>query len=154
MTKKVLLEFRKNPKKEWKNKKQIVMRKTENLLFAALLAIGLTACSSNNGSDSPSSNEMVMHVQLHPDTWTYISLSKGTTVGTSELGDAETDKLWYDRTDWDVALCNGAIRTNGGTSGKGKGAIMSMPQSFDNVAPSAITSFHADVDTVTIAIQK
>lgn len=128
------------------------MRKTDNLLFAALVAmsIGLTACSSNNGGDSPSSNERVMRVQLHPDTWTYISLGNGTTVGTSNLGDTEADKSWHDRTDWDVALCNGAIRTNGGTSGKGQGAIMSTPQSFDNVDPSAITSLHADADTVTV----
>lgn len=114
------------------------------------MIIGLTACSVNNGGDSLSSNEKVMHVQLQPNTWTYISLAKGATVGTSNLGDIEADKYWHDRTDWDVALCNGAIRTNGGTSGKGQGSIMSTPQNFDNVAPSAITSLHADADTVTI----
>ena len=70
------------------------MRKRDNLFFATLLAIGLTACSTNNGGDSPSSNEKVMHVQ--------------------------------------------------------QGSIMSTPQSFDNVDPSAITSLHADADTVTI----
>ena len=94
------------------------MRKRNNLFFATLLAISLTACSTNNGGESPSSNERVMHVQLQPNTWTYISLDKGATVGTSNLGDIEADKSWHDRTDWDVALCNGAIRTNGGTSGK------------------------------------
>ena len=125
------------------------MRKRNNLFFATLLAISLTACSTNNGGESPSS-ERVMHVQLQPNTWTYISLDKGATVGTSNLGDIEADKSWHDRTDWDVALCNGAIRTNGGTSGKGQGAIMSTPQNFDNVDPSAITSLHADADTVTI----
>lgn len=126
------------------------MRKRDNLFFATLLAIGLTACNANNGGDSPLSNEKVMHVQLQPNTWTYISLAKGATIGTSNLGDTEADKSWHDRTDWDVALCNGAIRTNGGTSGKGQGSIMSTPQNFDNVDPSAITSLHADADTVTI----
>ena len=126
------------------------MRKRNNLFFATLLAISLTACSTNNGGESPSSNERVMHVQLQPNTWTYISLDKGATVGTSNLGDIEADKSWHDRTDWDVALCNGAIRTNGGTSGKGQGAIMSTPQNFDNVDQAAITSLHADADTVTI----
>ena len=127
------------------------MIKTYKWLFAALLAVGLTSCGGDNGGDSPSSTDRVMSVRLRPDTWTYISLAKGTTVGTSDLGDTDADKAWHDRTDWDVALCNGAIRTNGGTSGKGQGAIMSTPQSFDNVDPSAITSLHADVDTVTVS---
>ena len=122
-------------------------------MFAALLVMGLTSCGGDEGGDSPSPADRVMHVQLRPDTWTYISLTKGVAVGTSDLGDTDADKAWHDRTDWDVALCNGAIRTNGGTSGKGQGAIMSTPQSFDNVDPSAITSLHADADTVTVARQ-
>ena len=71
------------------------MRKRNNLFFATLLAISLTACSTNNGGESPSSNEKVMHVQLQPNTWTYLSLAKGATVGTSNLGDIEADKSWH-----------------------------------------------------------
>ena len=119
-------------------------------MFSAAAAIMLASCSSNGGGDAPSANERVMHASLVPDTWTYISLASGQTVGTSSLGDDEADKAWHDRTDWDVALCNGAIRTNGGTSGKGQGAIMSSPQSFENVDPSAVSSFYADADTVTV----
>lgn len=122
--------------------------KLKNMTIAAL-ALALAACSDSSGNTT-SGTECVMSVLLHPDTWTYISLGDGKTVGTSDLGDDEADRSWHDRTDWDIALCNGIIRTNSGTSGRGQGGIMSSPQSFDNIVPSAVASLHADTDTVTV----
>ena len=58
-----------------------------------------------------------------PNRWTYVSLSAHEVVGSSSLGDTHEDALWMLRTDWDIAFCNGMIRTNSGSSGKGKGGI-------------------------------
>lgn len=57
------------------------------------------------------------------DSWTYYSLRERNQIGTSPYGDAHQDSVWYERTDWDFALCGKYIRTNGGTSGKGHGAL-------------------------------
>lgn len=57
------------------------------------------------------------------DCWTYYSLRERKQIGTSSFGDAHQDSVWYLRTDWDIALCGKYIRTNGGTSGRGQGAL-------------------------------
>lgn len=61
--------------------------------------------------------------QMLNGRWTYISLETGTVVGTSILGDEKEDAAWAVRNDWDIAICDSLIRTNGGTSGPGEGAI-------------------------------
>lgn len=124
------------------------MHKLKTIALVAM-AIALASCSSDSGGDAPSRVDL-LSIQLTPDTWTYISLNNGKTVGTSELGDEAADRLWRDRTDWDIALCNGVIRTNGGTSGRGQGAITSSPQSFESVDPSAVSTLQVDADTVTV----
>ncbi|MCD7711078.1 MAG: HmuY family protein [Porphyromonadaceae bacterium] len=50
----------------------------------------------------------------------------GSIIGRSKLGDATEDSLWYNRTDWDIALCSDMLRTNSGTSGVGKGGIQTV----------------------------
>lgn len=127
------------------------MRKMQKISKVFIWAISLLAIAScSDGGENSVSTANVMSVSILPDTWTYISLSDGKTVGTSDLGDIDAEKSWQKRTDWDVALCNGAIRTNSGTSGAGKGGIMSSPQEFDNLDASAVTSFYVDADTVTV----
>lgn len=78
-----------------------------------------------------------------PNRWTYVSLSAREVVGSSSLGDTHEDALWMLRTDWDIAFCNGMIRTNSGSSGKGKGGITWTPVDYDDVdnlrAPSYLT---------------
>lgn len=78
-----------------------------------------------------------------PNRWTYVSLSAREVVGSSSLGDTREDALWMMRTDWDIAFCNGMIRTNSGSSGKGKGGITWTPVDYDDVdnlrAPSYLT---------------
>ena len=105
------------------------MQKISTVFFWAISLLAIASCS-DGGEDAVSTD--------------------GKTVGTSDLGDIDAEKSWQKRTDWDVALCNGAIRTNSGTSGAGKGGIMSSPQEFDNLDASAVTSFYVDADTVTV----
>lgn len=70
---------------------------------------------------------------LSDDRWVYVSLETGAIVGDSPLGDAAGDAAWRVRSDWDVAFCGDLIRTNGGSSGSGRGSV----QRIDN------KSFHA-----------
>jgi len=135
-----------------KNNNMSNMQKISRVLVSVVSLLSLLSIAScgEGGGDSPASVANVMSVSIQPDTWTYISLSDGKTVGTSDLGDADAEKSWHNRTDWDIALCNGVIRTNSGTSGVGQGGIMSTPQGFDNVDASAVTSFNVDADTVTV----
>lgn len=71
--------------------------------------------------------------------WTYISLETGTVVGTGSLGDEESDAEWALRDDWDIAICDSLIRTNGGSSGIGHGALSAessaktVPDSYQEI---------------------
>lgn len=61
---------------------------------------------------------------LSSEHWTYFCFEKGEVVGTSEYGNEEQDALWADRLDWDFAICGKYLRTNSGTSGKGRGGVV------------------------------
>ena len=124
-------------------------------LATALLAALATACSpADDPSPSAPQAGHVMHIALKPDTWTYLSLRQGTTVGTSALADDEADTQWASRTDWDIALCNGHIRTNSGTSGHSQGGIAVSPADYDATVTTGPHAFHTDADTVHIARQQ
>lgn len=80
-----------------------------------------------------------------------VSLSAREVVGSSSLGDAREDALWMLRTDWDIAFCNGMIRTNSGSSGKGKGGITWTPVDYDDVDNLRAPSYQTDTrQTVTV----
>lgn len=86
-----------------------------------------------------------------PNRWTYVSLSAHVVVGSSSLGDAREDALWMMRTDWDIAFCNGMIRTNSGSSGKGKGGITWTPVDYDGIENLRAPSYQTDTrQTVTV----
>lgn len=86
-----------------------------------------------------------------PNRWTYVSLSAHEVVGSSSLGDTHEDALWMLRTDWDVAFCNGMIRTNSGSSGKGKGGITWTPVDYDDIENLRAPSYQTDTrQTVTV----
>lgn len=82
---------------------------------------------------SVSDEDRVMRIELQDNAWTYISLTEGKVVGTGKLGSEEDDSAWAARQDWDIALCNGAIRTNGGSSGQGKAAILEVTEPYETV---------------------
>ncbi len=92
-----------------------------------------------------------------PNRWTYVSLSAREVVGSSSLGDTREDALWMMRTDWDIAFCNGMIRTNSGSSGKGKGGITWTPVDYDDVdnlrAPSYLTDTRQTVTVKSVEIE-
>ena len=86
-----------------------------------------------------------------PNRWTYVSLSAHEVVGSSSLGDTHEDALWMLRTDWDIAFCNGMIRTNSGSSGKGKGGITWTPVDYDDIENLRAPSYQTDTrQTVTV----
>lgn len=86
-----------------------------------------------------------------PNRWTYVSLSGHEVVGSSSLGDTHEDALWMLRTDWDIAFCNGMIRTNSGSSGKGKGGITWIPVDYDDIDNLRAPSYQTDTrQTVTV----
>ena len=86
-----------------------------------------------------------------PNRWTYVSLSAHEVVGSSSLGDTREDALWMMRTDWDIAFCNGMIRTNSGSSGKGKGGITWTPVDYDGIENLRAPSYQTDTrQTVTV----
>lgn len=88
---------------------------------------------------------------LSDDQWVYISLETGNKVGTSPLGDAAQDAAWKARTDWDIALCGELVRTNGGTSGNGQGAIQQIPnKSFNALDQAPADGYTTDTDDIVI----
>ena len=87
-----------------------------------ILAISLMLVSCQEKVRQPAISGEVSFA-LSETEWTYFSFETGAVVGTSTYGDDAQDALWRDRTDWDIAFCGDLIRTNSGTSGRGKGGI-------------------------------
>lgn len=94
------------------------------IIVSALLMLSFTSCD-NSGKAEPEQVEGEVEFTARKGRWTYISLEKGEVVGTGVLGDEASDASWAARDDWDIAVCDSLIRTNGGTSGQGKGALSS-----------------------------
>ena len=100
------------------------MRSVPRLLSCALLAAALfplAACDGNKNHE-PELISGEIEISYMKGRWTYISLEDGRVVGTAVLGDEAADASWAARCDWDIAICDSLIRTNGGTSGPGQGA--------------------------------
>ena len=69
----------------------------------------------------------------------------------SPLGDAAQDAAWKARTDWDIALCGELIRTNGGTSGNGQGAVQRVQnKSFNALDQAPADGYTTDTDDIVI----
>ncbi len=119
-------------------------------IIILLITLALTAACSSEDS-SPILRQDDLQIQTQTDTWTYVSLESGKTVGTSALGDSVAETAWRQRTDWDVAFCNGMIRTNSGSSGAGKGGIVSIsPDNYDIVDLTIENEYMVDTDTTQI----
>lgn len=98
--------------------------KAFRIFFLALMLLPLASCQ-NNGKAEPEQIEGEVEFLFRKGQWTYISLESGEVVGTGVLGDETSDAAWAARDDWDIAVCDSLIRTNGGTSGIGKGELSS-----------------------------
>ena len=94
--------------------------KRSNLVILLIAVILSTACSQEGVEPATS---QVSTIPDTPGKWTYFSFSTNTAVGQAAVGDTVAERQWRDRMDWDLAVSNGLIKTNGGKSGKGRGAI-------------------------------
>ena len=114
------------------------------MLLPALLA---AACDDDaTRHDTPQVRELT--VPDLPDQWTYLSLHTGEVLGTCALADTLAQLQWAARTDWDLALCNGMIRTNSGASGMGNGGLLVSPSPFSAVHPADFDSLETDRSTL------
>lgn len=93
------------------------------IAIAALAALALASCQGNDKREAPVSGEVTLS-GLDDGRWTYFSVESGEPVGSSTFLSEEEDAEWADRDNWDFAICGNYLKTNGGTSGKGAGALM------------------------------
>lgn len=89
-------------------------------LTTTVLLLGMAACAKDNYTPAESG---VMTIPDQPGLWTYFSFRSGKVVGQAAVTDSAANKQWSERLDWDIAVSDGLIRTHGGASGQGLGAI-------------------------------
>ena len=95
------------------------MKKTILLSLAALMTLLLCAsCKSDKNEPKPATKKIVVDASDYTK-WVYINFDKGEVVNVST---PETDLSW------DLGLHRYDFKTNGGTSGKGKGAAARTTQ--------------------------
>lgn len=94
---------------------------TISQLLIAILLLGVTASCAKDSYTPTASG--VATIPDQPGLWTYFSFRTGKVVGQAAVTDSAANKQWSERLDWDIAVSDGLVRTNGGSSGKGLGAI-------------------------------
>ncbi len=110
------------------------------LFCTALLTLAL-ASSCNKTEEK----ELTPHIEYtldasNPNVWVYYSLRDAATVGTGDTTNASASE-WAERSNWDLAFKTFNMRTNSGTSGKGKGGVHICPS---DVSYSALTVMPTD----------
>lgn len=124
------------------------MRRTVISVISVLLL--LSGCARQEKTIRVSPGEIVIE-GLSDDNWTYWSFSESKVLGTSVFGSSEEDALWAGRDDWDIAICGDLIRTNGGTSGIGKGGIQrNTTTDFYNLTEAPAEGYIEDSDDVVV----
>lgn len=114
------------------------------IALAALAALALASCQGNGKREAPVSGELTIH-GLEDGRWTYFSVETGESVGSSTFLSEEEDAAWAQREDWDFAICGDYLKTNGGTSGKGAGAIMRESEhSYQTLTEAPIQGYLTD----------
>ena len=113
-----------------------------------IIAIAAICSCSEDSSVSNIKSDGIMAIPNTPNSWTYVSLEKSKVVGSCALSDTAAQRAWSLRTDWDVAICNGMIRTNSGTSGRGQGGITHTTTPFEQIEDPAAPTYETDRDTV------
>lgn len=98
------------------------MKALSRIIFAILFLSAMVSCINDKNMEIKQI-EGEIDVALSPGEWTYISIEDGAIVGKGTLGDQASDEAWAARDDWDIAICDSLIRTNGGYSGIGQGAL-------------------------------
>ncbi len=108
--------------------------KTKNLkiwqvalfLFATMLLVN--SCEKETNDEPKKKNpEIFQHDIRDYSKWYYYSFKTKQFVGIGEADPKKgDDSKWAERLDWDIAFHRQDIRTNSGTSGKGKGGILEL----------------------------
>ncbi len=130
--------------------KKLHLLKWAAILFAASLFV---ACSDDDNKEDkkiPLGTETVKELASKGfNTWRYYSFEKGfaTPVGTGQADPKSGDDAkWAKRTDWDIAFNRFQIRTNGGASGSGKGAVAIIEGTdFDGLKKAPTEGYKEDV---------
>lgn len=91
--------------------------------------------------------------------WIYYNLRTGQIFNERRVNAEIREGEQKDRLDWDLAFCGYILRTNGGTSGKGKGGVVDLGfGQYDKwVSPSQLPKdlkWVADVDTIPITMSE
>lgn len=114
--------------------------KTKILSIAILIAgmtLFTTSCEKNEPKmDKDKTKEIKNHDVFNDKAnWSYFSFEKGEFVGKGSANPNDKDDAkWKARTDWDIAFHFFHIRTNGGTSGDGKGELLVLnTEDFDTI---------------------
>lgn len=99
-----------------------------NGLLALLAITALAACTSYD--DTPFSGHSLPRAAGYTsgttNDWLYIELATGRTYNAAAPAADIAEGQQHDRTDWDIAFCGPAIRTNSGTSGIGRGGAADL----------------------------
>ncbi len=122
----------------------------KRLIYILLTAVLLLTACTKEGDGNGVVSEGLLTVPNVPGQWTYISLTEGRVVGSCELTDTAAQHQWARRTDWDLAICDGMIRTNGGDSGVGQGAIAVSPDDYETTDAAYPAAFVVDRDSVEV----
>ena len=103
---------------------------------------------ATDGEGSGIVSEGLLTLPNVPDQWTYVSLRTGKVLGSCALADTAAQHRWANRSDWDMATCNGMIRTNGGASGRGMGGVATTTTDYEAVDAAQPAAYVTDRDTV------
>ena len=100
----------------------------KNFLLVSVICLSLTffaSCDKNPDPEptpDPTTKTMTIDASAFTD-WKYFSFETGKEIPASEVGDYATSKT---KTNWDLAIHRGDIRTNSGKSGMGKGGAIKV----------------------------
>lgn len=120
------------------------------ILHSVIAALTIVTASCADEKNMPPHRSETITIQTEENQWTYLRLETGQTVGTSRVGDQEADREWNRRTDWDIAICNGMIRTNSGTSGCGNGGIQITDLPFEQIEEAPASGYETDTDNIEV----
>ena len=124
----------------------------KQLARLACLSLLAAACSAEHplATGGPAADRMAVIPNVK-GRWTYFSMVTHTVVGTCAVTDTLAQQAYAARTDWDIALCGELIRTNGGTSGNGQGAVQRVQnKSFNALDQAPADGYTTDTDDIVI----
>jgi len=110
-----------------------MMNKILVKILLALTLVLLVSCRKEDAPRVPVPVETETEIQLRTGYWAYYNIKESSTVGYGIIGDSIDDAEWFARLDWDIAFSENGIRTNSGTSGRGKGGIRIQPTVPDSL---------------------